>query len=229
MNALRVPPGRRLPYAALVWTAGVVLVAVLAVAPGWSIRLYEVSAVEPLIGWGALLSEVAVLALVVSYVAAGLWVVLGRTAPRASPWDRLSGLVAGGVAAILAYGLNLLLKESFAAVRPCHVHDVASACPPLDNWSFPSNHTVIAFALAVGLATTMPRLAWSALPLAVIAGSARVFAGDHYPHDVLAGAVVGTTVSLGVVALAAPVLTPMIRRCRAGLHRSRHRSRHTES
>lgn len=171
-------------------------------APGWSVRLYERAAVEPLIGWGSWLSQAALLALVALYLAAGVFAVLRRTPSPSPRRHRLVGLVAGGLAAALAYGLNLLLKDLFAEVRPCHLHDIVSACPPPDNWSFPSNHTVIAFALAVGLAAAAPRLAWPAVFLAVLAGSARVLAGDHYPHDVLAGAAVGTVLCLAALAVA---------------------------
>src|SRR5699024_8685513 len=57
-------------------------------------------------------------------------------------------------------------------------------------------------ALAVGLAAAAPRLAWPAVFLAVLTGSARVLAGDHYPHDVLAGAAVGTVLCLAALAVA---------------------------
>lgn len=226
MSETRERPDPRLRWVGLVLLAGIALVAVLATAPDWSVRLYEVAAVEPLIGWGAWLSEAAVLALVALYVGAGIRALLDRTPPRTSYRDRLSRLVAGGIAAVLAYGLNLVLKEQFAAVRPCHLHDVASACPPVDSWTFPSNHTVIAFSLAVVLTFTWPGLTWLVLPLAVVAGSARVLAGDHYPHDVMAGAVVGTVICLGALALIRPAMT-VPARTRRLRHRRARRTRST--
>src|SRR5699024_12611016 len=114
-------------------------------------------------GWRAWLSQSGLLARAALDLAAGVCAVL-RRAPSPPPRRRrLVGLVAGGRAAALAYGLNLLLTGLLAEVRPCHLHDIVSACPPPDNWSFPSNHTVIAFALAVGLAAAAPRLAWPAV------------------------------------------------------------------
>src|SRR5690625_5596990 len=80
-------------------------------------------------------------------------------------------------------------------VRPCHTFDTGGSCPDISNFSYPSNHTVIAFGLAMGLAFAIPWLAYLTFPLAIIEAVARVLAGHHFPHDVIAGAVLG---ALGV-------------------------------
>lgn len=197
---------KRILGAIMLWLVAIALVSALSGAPAWSVDLYQVVAVEPLIGWGAWISTAALLALVALYAVAGLWLLTGGKLTGPQRWDQLIRLIIAGVAACVSYGINVVLKGSFAAVRPCHLHDIVSACPPAENWSFPSNHTVIAFSLMIGLIVAWPRWAWVAVPLALLAGCARVLSGDHYPHDVLAGAAVGTLFYLGVIAIAAPAL-----------------------
>ena len=57
--------------------------------------------------------------------------------------------------------------------------------------SFPSGHTVTAFATALALGWFAPRLRWPLFALAVLIGLSRVGVGAHYPSDVLAGAALG--------------------------------------
>lgn len=197
---------KRILGTTLLWLVGIALVRALSGGPAWSVDLYRSVAVEPLIGLGAWVSEAALLALVTLYAMAGLWLLLARPRDQALRWGRLIRLVFGGVAACLSYGINLVLKGSFAAVRPCHLHDVVSVCPPADSWSFPSNHSVIAFSLMTGVIVAWPRLAWVAVPLALLTACARVLAGDHYPHDVLAGAALGTLFCLGLTLVISPAL-----------------------
>lgn len=196
---------RRLLIAIALWTAAAAAIAALAGTPAWSVQLYSTVATQPLLDAGRWISQAAVLGLVALYAATGLWLLSRR---RTEGWGRLVHLVVGGAVACLAYGANLVLKNAFTAIRPCHLHEIGASCPPLDNWSFPSNHTVIAFSLMIGLVTTCARLAWAAVPTAVLAGCARVLAGDHYPHDVLAGAVFATLFCLGLLVIAAPRRAP---------------------
>ncbi|QFU86603.1 phosphatase PAP2 family protein [Amycolatopsis sp. YIM 10] len=119
--------------------------------------------------------------------------------------DRLvvASVLLTAVATAVAYLLSELLKVLVAQDRPCRDSTVAlETCPPVGDWSFPSNHTVIATTIAVGLLTLSrrhPGTAALALLLGAFAGFSRVFVGVHYPHDVLAGIALGTVVALAVV------------------------------
>lgn len=108
-----------------------------------------------------------------------------------------------------AYVASEVLKSLVHEDRPCRAVAGAAAslvpCPPMGDWSFPSNHSAIAGAAAVALALTRPRLAWFTVPMALLMAFSRVFVGVHYPHDVGVGLVTGAVVATVVtIALSRP-------------------------
>lgn len=72
---------------------------------------------------------------------------------------------------------------------------------PLKDHSFPSGHTTAIFASTVPYMAAYPALTAILLPLACIVGFSRIYLGLHYPSDVIAGAVIGSSVAAGTVAL----------------------------
>ena len=91
-----------------------------------------------------------------------------------------------------------MLKSVVDEDRPCRTVGraiIAGTCPPPGDWSFPSNHATMAGALAVTTLLLSRRLGLVALPLAVLAAFSRVFVGVHYPHDVVAGVLLGALVA----------------------------------
>jgi membrane-associated phospholipid phosphatase len=67
-----------------------------------------------------------------------------------------------------------------------------------ENTSFPSGHTVTAFALATAFSFLYPRLRVLAFLIAVMIGLSRVVLTAHYLSDVIEGAVVGVICSLAI-------------------------------
>ncbi|MEU4424682.1 phosphatase PAP2 family protein [Actinoplanes sp. NPDC024001] len=135
---------------------------------------------------------------------AGIWALLWwRT--RRTPVPATAG--AAGV--VLAYGLSEWAKTYLDAERPCRTFAdltiVASECPPTGDWSFPSNHATVAGALAVAILLVSPRLGLLAVPVAALVAFSRVFVGVHYPHDVVAGFLLGAVVTAVVVVLSRSV------------------------
>lgn len=166
-----------------------------------STDLYLAAAGAELFDAGYVISEVALLTLVAAWGLTAIVLALRRSARR------LVLLVIGGVGACLAYGTSELLKLVIANTRPCNAYEVVVAsCPSAENWSYPSNHTVIAWALAAALIAAVPRAGVLVVPAALLAGSARVFAGHHYPHDVLGGTLLGISVTVGLILLTAPAI-----------------------
>lgn len=66
---------------------------------------------------------------------------------------------------------------------------------PLDQFSFPSGHTLHAVAFSVVALAYYPALAWLLLPFTALVALSRLVLGLHYPSDVLAGIVIGATIS----------------------------------
>ncbi|MEV7125000.1 phosphatase PAP2 family protein [Streptomyces sp. NPDC093260] len=131
----------------------------------------------------------------------------------------MTAVLATPFAVIIAYVANTAVKDVFQEPRPCRAlpHDfLIEACPPVDDYAFPSNHTTVAFAFVAALFLINRRLGQVALLAAVVMGASRVYVGAHYPHDVGVGALVGTVVSLLVVLAARRFCQPLVQRLRDG-------------
>ena len=74
------------------------------------------------------------------------------------------------------------------------------------SWSFPSGHSASSFAGAWLLSREFPGLSLVFFALAALVGFSRIYLGDHYPGDVLSGALSGMTLAEGVQRLQAVVL-----------------------
>ena len=110
---------------------------------------------------------------------------------------------ATGVAAVaVAYTAGALLKLAESQSRPCQTIsglERIAACPPPGDWSLPSNHAVLAAALAVVVGSLAPRLAVPAMVVAVLVAASRVALGVHYPHDVVTGLTLGAGIAAALL------------------------------
>lgn len=62
---------------------------------------------------------------------------------------------------------------------------------PLDEFSFPSGHTLHAVAFTIVALAYYPALAWLLVPFSAAVAASRVVLGLHYPSDVLAATALG--------------------------------------
>ena len=84
---------------------------------------------------------------------------------------------------------------------------------PTDS-SFPANSAAAAFGIAFGIWGVNRKLGWFAVVVAGVYGLARVYAGVHYPMDIVAGAAIAAVVTYAVFRishLAMPILTTIIK------------------
>jgi undecaprenyl-diphosphatase len=87
--------------------------------------------------------------------------------------------------------------------RPFMVSDhIIRRVPPLDEYSFPSGHTLHAVAFSIVLLSHLPQWFWVVVPFTALVAISRPVLGLHYPSDVLAGAVIGALVAGTSVSLA---------------------------
>ncbi|HEX8866809.1 MAG TPA: phosphatase PAP2 family protein [Lentzea sp.] len=113
---------------------------------------------------------------------------------------RLRGFLAGAGVAV-AYAVSEVIKLVVQEERPCRTAPSLAECPAPGDWSFPSNHSVIAGASAMAIWALHRALGWVAAVCAVAAAASRVIVGVHYVHDVAAGLLLGALVSWGIAAL----------------------------
>lgn len=94
------------------------------------------------------------------------------------------------------------LKEVVARLRPCwELPDVRLLVPCGGGKSFPSSHAVNNFAFAVVMSYYFRRYRAVFYIVSVFIALSRVYVGVHYPSDVIAGAVIGYLLALGMVFL----------------------------
>lgn len=132
-----------------------------------------------------------------------LWALtgLGLLVPRDPHLDRVA--LAAGLAVLLSVVIFKLIKNLAGRPRPFESwQTVTCLVQPPDRFSFPSGHTMTAFAVWGSLYTGLPLLAGFYLTVAVLIGLSRIFLGLHYPTDVLLGALLGGCLGIGITRLA---------------------------
>ena len=98
---------------------------------------------------------------------------------------------------LIALGINQVFVAAVNEPRPyTTLPDILVLAQRGHDPSFPSDHAVIAGAVAAGLFLLNRRLGWFAAAAAALMAFARVYIGAHYPHDVAAGLIVGAAISL---------------------------------
>lgn len=124
-----------------------------------------------------------------------LWLAIGACGWVADP-PRRQRWAKAVVAVVNAYALNTAIKLVVRRRRP-QMPGLPPLAPTPTKLSFPSAHTATAFAGALSYS----RLGLPGVPLYGLAAAtalSRPYLGLHYPSDVLAGAALGTAVSVAL-------------------------------
>jgi len=88
------------------------------------------------------------------------------------------------------------LKRTSRRQRPAKRRgDLILRVAPLDEFSFPSGHTLHAVAFTVVALAYFPFLFWLLIPFSLSVAASRVVLGLHYPSDVLAATALGLFVA----------------------------------
>jgi undecaprenyl-diphosphatase len=121
-----------------------------------------------------------------------LWYAMGLTVALFGGTDRIPALSAAVLAVSLGIAVFLKLKRTIGRRRPCALepHCWATLLPP-DQFSFPSGHTITAFAVALSLGSFYPAMLPGLLFCAASVALSRILLGMHFLTDVLAGAALG--------------------------------------
>ena len=102
------------------------------------------------------------------------------------------------VTAAVGILLYKILKNWLVRERPYVTHaGISCAAAPLDQYSFPSGHTMHAVSFAILFSAHVPEMIWLMAPFAGLVAMSRMILGLHYPTDVLVGAALGAGLASG--------------------------------
>lgn len=108
-------------------------------------------------------------------------------------------LLLAALALVLSDVSAQVIKEVFARARPCHtLKHVKILAECAESFSFPSRHATDIFGVMTALAIYFRKYAKVFFAIAAAVALSRVYAGVHYPADVLFGAALGVLAAVGV-------------------------------
>jgi undecaprenyl-diphosphatase len=121
-----------------------------------------------------------------------LWYVMAIAVLFFGGPDRFVAVAAMAMAVGIGVAAFLVLKRSTGRKRPCALepHCWAKLLPP-DRFSFPSGHSITAFAVALSLGHFYPSLMVGLLFCAFSVAISRIILGMHFLSDVVVGSGLG--------------------------------------
>ncbi len=132
-------------------------------------------------------NSVAPIAIGSSFITLGTGYLKKDKALQLKGWEATASI-------FIATGTGYVMKRIIQRNRPFVDYSFIDPYKPYTDFSFPSNHSTIAFAAATSMAinfkkwyVVVPAYGW-----ATLVAYSRMHLGVHYPTDVMAGAVLGS-------------------------------------
>ncbi|MBP7805186.1 MAG: phosphatase PAP2 family protein [Candidatus Pacebacteria bacterium] len=117
-------------------------------------------------------------------------------APFENVRDRLLHFSIILISSIGAYAGSVLLKEYFQIGRPDILNFNLQPLLSFSDYGFPSSHAAVYSAIAASMFLLNQRAGIFATLLALIIGTARIFAGVHTPLDIVGGYLLGVLAAI---------------------------------
>ncbi|MGB5133316.1 MAG: phosphatase PAP2 family protein [Steroidobacteraceae bacterium] len=131
------------------------------------------------------------------------WYGLMLVLPLTDGWRGAVVSVQLAATGLVSLAIYRLLKRWTRRPRPYASHrGIIARVPPLDQFSFPSGHTLHAVAFTAITCAWYPAFAWILVPFSVLVALSRIVLGLHYPSDVAAAIVIGSLLAAGSIAAA---------------------------
>ena len=137
---------------------------------------------------------------VISWLGDGrIWYALAALLPVAFGMEGLRALLDMAVVGVLAHVIYKLIKENTRRPRPfVQSQSIVMGDTPIDQYSFPSGHTLHAVAFTLVIIVHFPTFTMVLVPLTLLIAVSRIILGLHYPTDVALGAVIGAVLATAV-------------------------------
>lgn len=131
---------------------------------------------------------------------------------RRQPDRVMSYALLAPVVAALAIAINQPIARMVAEERPYRKFPNAMVLLSKNgDWSFPSDHSVLVGAITLAVFYVSRRLGYISLGFALLMAFARVYAGVHYPQDVIVGLIEGAIVALVLCFIFVSPMTRLVR------------------
>jgi undecaprenyl-diphosphatase len=102
------------------------------------------------------------------------------------------------IVGLVALFIYKWMKTSTQRIRPYQFNEnIFKNVAALDQFSFPSGHTMHAVSFTIVLLSYYPEWALLVVPFTALVAMSRLVLGLHYPSDVLIGTMIGASLSIG--------------------------------